>query len=87
MFNFPNRSRERFHNWMDLYFYNEEKVKKDKLNKLIQDTIEAPVKIEDLESGETKGGVISAEIIDLKQNSSNFFVEPIVSCSFFWRMF
>jgi nicotinamide mononucleotide (NMN) deamidase PncC len=83
MFNFPNRSRERFHNWMDLYFYNEEKVKKDKLNKLIQDTIEAPVKIEDLESGETKGGVISAEIIDLKQNSSNFFVEPIVSYSFF----
>ena len=83
MFNFPNRSRERFHNWMDLYFYNEEKVKKDKLNKLIQNTIEAPVKIEDLESGETKGGVISAEIIDLKQNSSNFFVEPIVSYSFF----
>ena len=68
---------------MDLYFYNEEKVKKDKLNKLIQDTIEAPVKIEDLESIETKGGVISAGIIDLKQNSSNFFVEPIVSYSFF----
>ena len=83
MFNFPNRSRERFHNWMELYFYNEEKVKKDKLNKLIQDTIEAPVKIEDLESEETKGGVISAGIIDLKQNSSNFFVEPIVSYSFF----
>ena len=83
MFNFPNRSRERFHNWMDLYFYNEEKVKKDKLNKLIQDTIEAPVKKEDLESRETKGGVISAGIIDLKQNSSNFFVEPIVSYSFF----
>jgi len=74
---------------MELYFYNEEKVKKDKLNKLnklnklIQDTIEAPVKIEDLESEETKGGVISAGIIDLKQNSSNFFVEPIVSYSFF----
>ena len=68
---------------MELYFYNEEKVKKDKLNKLIQDTIEAPAKIEDLESGETKGGVISSGIIDLKQNSSNFFVEPIVSYSFF----
>ena len=58
------------------------KLKRIKLNKLIQETVEAPVNIENLESGEIKVGVISFGIIDLKQNSNNFIVEPIVNYSF-----
>ena len=65
-----------------LHFYNEEKVKKDKLNKLIKEIVEAEVNIEDLETGEKKSGVIYSGITDLKQDSNSFVVEPIVNYSF-----
>ena len=65
-----------------LHFYNEEKVKKNKLNKLIKEIVEAEVNIEDLETGEKKSGVIYSGITDLKQDSNSFVVEPIVNYSF-----
>ena len=73
--------REFITGWI-LHFYNEEKVKKDKLNKLIKEIVEAKVNIEDLETGEKKRGVISSGITDLKQDSNSFVVEPIVNYSF-----
>ena len=65
-----------------LHFYNEEKVKKNKLSKLIKEIVEAEVNIEDLETGEKKSGVIYSGITDLKQDSNSFVVEPIVNYSF-----
>ena len=65
-----------------LHFYNKEKVKKNKLNKLIKEIVEAEVNIEDLETGEKKSGVIYSGITDLKQDSNSFVVEPIVNYSF-----
>lgn len=65
-----------------LHFFNEEKVKKNKLNKLIKEIVEAEVNIEDLETGEKKNGIIYSGITDLKQDSNNFVVEPIVNYSF-----
>ena len=65
-----------------LHFYNEEKVKKNKLNKLIKEIVEAEVNIEDLETGEKKNGIIYSGITDLKQDSNSFVVEPIVNYSF-----
>ena len=65
-----------------LHFYNEEKVKKDKLSKLIKEIVEAEVNIEDLETGEKKNGIIYSGITDLKQDSNSFVVEPIVNYSF-----
>ena len=65
-----------------LHFFNEEKVKKNKLNKLIKEIVEAEVKIEDLETGEKKNGIIYSGITDLKQDSNSFVVEPIVNYSF-----
>ena len=65
-----------------LHFFNEEKVKKNKLNKLIKEIVEAEVNIEDLETGEKKSGVIYSGITDLKQDSNSFVVEPIVNYSF-----
>ena len=65
-----------------LHFFNEEKVKKGKLNKLIKEIVEAEVNIEDLETGEKKSGVIYSGITDLKQDSNSFVVEPIVNYSF-----
>ena len=65
-----------------LHFYNKEKVKKDKLNKLIKEIVEAEVNIEDLETGEKKNGIIYSGITDLKQDSNSFVVEPIVNYSF-----
>ena len=73
--------REFITGWI-LHFYNKEKVKKDKLNKLIKEIVEAKVNIEDLETGEKKRGVISSGITDLKQDSNSFVVEPIVNYSF-----
>ena len=73
--------REFITGWI-LHFYNEEKVKKDKLNKLIKEIVEAKVNIEDLETGEKKRGVISSGITDLKQDLNSFVVEPIVNYSF-----
>ena len=73
--------REFITGWI-LHFYNEEKVKKDKLSKLIKEIVEAKVNIEDLETGEKKRGVISSGITDLKQDSNSFVVEPIVNYSF-----
>ena len=65
-----------------LHFFNEEKVKKNKLNKLIKEIVEAEVNIEDLETGEKKNGIIYSGITDLKQDSNSFVVEPIVNYSF-----
>ena len=65
-----------------LHFFNEEKVKKNKLNKLIKEIVEAKVNIEDLETGEKKNGIIYSGITDLKQDSNSFVVEPIVNYSF-----
>ena len=65
-----------------LHFFNEEKVKKNKLNKLIKEIVEAEVNLEDLETGEKKNGIIYSGITDLKQDSNSFVVEPIVNYSF-----
>ena len=64
-----------------LHFYNEKKIKKDKLKDIIGEIVNAPLTIKDIMTGEMKGGIIQAGIIDLKQDPNNFIVEPIVNYS------
>jgi hypothetical protein len=65
-----------------LDFYNKTKVKKDDINKLNKEVISAPVTVKEIETGETKPGVIDAGIRDLKQDPISFIVEPIVNYCF-----
>ena len=57
------------------------KIKKDKLKDIIGEIVNAPLTIKDIMTGEMKGGIIQAGIIDLKQDPNNFIVEPIVNYS------
>ena len=53
-----------------------------KINDLLEEVVEAPITIKDLETNETKKGVIYAGIRDLKQDPHTFEVEPIINYCF-----
>ena len=65
-----------------LDFYNEDKIKKEDIEDLIEEVLEAPINITEVETQKTKTGIIYAGIRDLKQDPNNFEVEPVVDYSF-----
>ena len=65
-----------------LDFYNEDKIKKEDIEDLIEEVLEAPINITEVETQKTKTGIIYAGIRDLKQDPNNFEVEPIVNYFF-----
>ena len=65
-----------------LHFYGWNRIEKDKINDLLKEVVEAPITIKDLETNETKKGVIYAGIRDLKQDPHTFEVEPIINYCF-----
>ena len=62
-----------------LHFYNKIMVKKENIHDVLKEVVEAPITVENLETGEKKEGIIYAGIRDLKQNPVNFEVEPIIN--------
>ena len=62
-----------------LHFYGCNTIEKDKINDLLKEVVEAPITIKDLETNETKYGIIYAGIRDLKQDPHTFEVEPIIN--------
>ena len=73
--------RELITGWI-LDFYDRTKVKKENLKELNEEVIEAPITIEEKNSGKTKSAVIYAGIRDLKQDPNTYVVEPIVNYCF-----
>ena len=65
-----------------LDFYNEDKIKKEDIKDLIEEIVEVPINITEVETQKTKTGIIYAGIRDLKQDPNNFEVEPVVDYSF-----
>ena len=65
-----------------LDFYNEDKIKKEDIKDLIEEIVEVPINIIEVETQKTKTGIIYAGIRDLKQDPNNFEVEPVVDYSF-----
>ena len=65
-----------------LNFYGKAEIKKEKLRDLNEEVLEAPVTIEEKNTGKTKSAVIYAGIRDLKQDPITFIVEPIVNYCF-----
>ena len=65
-----------------LDFYNKEKIKKEDIKDLIEEVVEVPINITEVETQRTKTGIIYAGIRDLKQDPNNFEVEPIVNFFF-----
>ena len=65
-----------------LDFYNKEKIKKENIKDLIEEVLEVPINITEVETQRTKTGIIYAGIRDLKQDPNNFEVEPIVNYFF-----
>ena len=70
--------RDFIRGWI-LHFYGEESIKKEDLNDLLKEVVEAPITVKDLETDETSKGIIYAGIRDLKQDPNNFEVEPIIN--------
>jgi hypothetical protein len=65
---------------LDFYNTRGTKIENEKdACKLNEEVINAPVSLKNLETGETKDGVIIAGIRDLKQDPINFIVEPIIN--------
>ena len=65
-----------------LDFYNEDKIKKEDIKDLIEEVVEVPINITEVETQRTKTGIIYAGIRDLKQDPNNFEVEPVVNYFF-----
>ena len=65
-----------------LDFYNEDKIKKEDIKDLIEEIVEVPINIIEVETQKTKTGIIYAGIRDLKQDPNIFEVEPVVDYSF-----
>ena len=65
-----------------LDFYNEDKIKKEDIKDLIEEIVEVPINITEVETQKTKTGIIYAGIRDLKQDPNIFEVEPVVDYSF-----
>ena len=53
--------------------------KQDEINDLLKEVVEAPIMVKDLQTNETKYGIIYAGIRDLKQDPHNFEVEPVIN--------
>ena len=70
--------RDFIRGWI-LHFYGRGRIKKENINDLLKEVVEAPIMVKDLETGETTKGKIYAGIRDLKQDSNNFEVEPIIN--------
>ena len=68
-----------------LDFYNEYKIKKEKISDLIPEIFEVAIKITEINSfnnNKIKKGIIYAGIRDIKQDPNNYEVEPIVNYEF-----
>ena len=65
-----------------LNFYNEDKIKKEDIKDLIEEVVEVPINITEVETQRTKTDIIYAGIRDLKQDPNNFEVEPVVNYFF-----
>ena len=65
-----------------LDFYNEDKIKKEDIKDLIEEIVEVPINITEVETQKTKTGIIYAGIRDLKQDPHTFEVEPIINYCF-----
>ena len=65
-----------------LDFYNEKKIKSSEVSDLISENVFVKISITEIKTGKTKTGIMTAGILDLKQDDDTFEVEPIINYSF-----
>ena len=62
-----------------LHFYGKIRILKENVKDLLEEVVEAPISVKELETDKICKGKIYAGIRDLKQDPDNFEVEPIIN--------
>ena len=62
-----------------LHFYGKIRIPKENIKDLLEEVVEAPISVKELDTDKICQGKIYAGIRDLKQDPNNFEVEPIVN--------
>ena len=62
-----------------LHFYGKIRIPKENIKDLLEEVVEAPISVRELETDKICQGKIYAGIRDLKQDPNNFEVEPIIN--------